>query len=167
MSALQDLRARIGALESRFRKETLPYSRLAEGIPRSALVEISGSGKTEALVQFLAEHPQIPVAWIEARFSLFPTALQQRQAKLENLLFIEGKAECAWAATTVLRSQLFPLVAYHAPYGDEKELRRFQLLAERSRATMFLLAESPAENAWPIALSLAVHGRSLRVLRRK
>jgi len=55
-------------------------------------------------------------------------------------------------------------VVYHAPYGEERELRRFQLLAERSNTTMILLADRALEErAWPIRLSLEARGRELYV----
>lgn len=163
MSALAELRARIGALTSRS-SERLAYSLYAEGLPRGALVEISGRGKTEAAVRFLAEN-SLPVAWIEERFSLFPTALLQREVDPARILFLECGKDSAWAAAQVLRSQLFPILVYSAPYGDERELRRFQLLSETTKATMLLLRPKPSR-AWPIALHLKVEGGELRARKR-
>lgn len=164
MPALQELRARIGALERKSR-ESFPWSFLPGGMPRGALVEISGPGKTEAVARLLAENP-LPVAWVEAKFSLFPSGLRQHQVSLENIFFIESGKDAAWAAGTALRSQLFPLLVYSAPYGEERELRRFQLLAERANATMILLAKKPSL-AWPISLSLEMRDRRPAVLRKK
>lgn len=152
MSALEELRARIGALEIRIREQHA-FSLYAGGLPKGCLVEIAGHGKTECTVRFLSEHPGVAVAWIEGEFSLFPTALLQRRVDPAKILFIEGKKDAAWAAGVILRSGLFPFVIYHAPYKDERELRRFQLLSERARATMILLQEKPSD-AWPIALQL-------------
>lgn len=166
MSALQDLRARIGAIEKFSRDESLPCSFLPQGLPRGALVEIAGAGKTESVVRFLAENPELGVAWIETSFSLYPPAIAQRRRPVENIFFVEAGKEAAWAASTVLRARLFPIVVYNAPYGDERELRRFQLLAERSRATMILLAKR-ALATWPISLSLEVRERKISVLRQK
>ena len=167
MSALQELRTRIGAIEKFSRAEAFPYSGLPSGLPRGALVELAGHGKTESVVRFLAENADLSAAWIEKAFSLYPPAVAQRRRRLENLFFVEAGADAAWAATTVLRSRLFPVIVYNAPYGDERELRRFQLLAERSRATMILLAAQRAFASWPVALSLEVRERKLFVLRQK
>lgn len=168
MSAvLQELRARLGVFESHFQKESVPFSRLPGGLPRGILAEITGRGKTESVAQLLAENPALRCAWIESRFSLLPSALLQRQVALEKLFFVDAGEDAAWAAATVLRAQLFPLVVYHAPYRDLRELRRFQLLAGKSHSTMVLLADQPATNAWPIRLSLEARegGRRLAVLR--
>jgi hypothetical protein len=57
------------------------------------------------------------------------------------------------------------LVVYHAPpYGDVRELRRFQLLAGKSHSTMILLAPEPTQGAWPIRLSLKAQARDGRKL---
>lgn len=168
MSALQELRARIGALEKLSRSETHPYSLLAGGLPKGVLVEVSGQGKTENVAHFLAENSEVPAAWIESEFSLYPPALFQRKRKLENTFFVEAGKDAAWAAATILRSRLFPIVVFHAPYReDERQLRRFQLLAEKAEATMILLARKKPLAAWPIALSLEVRERKLFVLRQK
>ena len=164
MSALQELRARIGALERKSR-DAFPWSYLPEGMPRGALVEITGSGKTEAVARLLAENP-LPSAWVEADFSVFPSALLQRQVKLEQVFFIAAGKEAAWAVAAALRSRLFPLLVYRAPYGEERELRRFQLLAERSHATMILLGDHPTLS-WPISLSLEMREGRLQVRRKK
>jgi hypothetical protein len=164
--SIQELRARIGSLE-RTEKEHHAWSMVAGGIPRGGLVEISGPGKTEAVARLLAEHSGSAAAWIEKDFSLLPSALIQRGVPLDKIFFVEAKAECPWAATLVLRSQIFPFVVYHAPFGEEKELRRFQLLAERSRSTMLLLTEEKPTLAWPIALSLEMEKGEAIVRRRK
>lgn len=166
MLSLPELRARIGAY-TQSQKERLPCPFFSEGLPRGALVEVFGKGKREAVVQFLVENAQHSAAWIEKEFTLFPSALSQREAALEKIFFIEGKKESAWAASAVLRSQLFPIVVYQAPYGEERELRRFQLLAEKSKSTMILLPEKKLSLAWPIHLSLEMNEGKAEVRRKK
>lgn len=165
MHALHDLRARIGTLEKRSR-ETIPWSCLEGGLLKGGLVEITGAGKTGAVAKLLAES-NLPTAWVESNFSVFPTALVQRQVNLEKIFFVEGGRDCSWAATTILRSQLFSLLVYSAPYGEERELRRFQLLAERAKTTMLLLAPIRPTLAWPISLCLEMRSGSCAILRRK
>jgi hypothetical protein len=168
MLALQELRARIGALEKFTRAGALPFGGLEGGLPRGALVELAGSGKTESAARFLVENAALPAAWVESEFSLYPPALLQRGRQLHNTFFTEAGKDAPWAATTILRSRLFPVLVYHAPYReDERQLRRFQLLAERAEATVILLARGRPHASWPIALSLELRERNLHVLRRK
>jgi len=163
MSAvLQELRARLGITESHFQKGVLPFSRLPKGLPRGVLAEITGSGKTECVAQLLAENPLLRCAWIESPFSLLPSALAQRGVSLEKVFFVEGGANAGWAAATVLRAQIFPLVVYRAPYGELKELRRFQLLAGKANTTMILLGDQTA-HAWPIRLSWEAREKGRRL----
>jgi hypothetical protein len=166
-AVLQELRARLGVFESHFQKEAFPYPPLPGGLPRGILTEITGRGKTEAVARLLAENAGLRCAWIEDRFSLLPSALAQRGVSLEKVFFVEAGLEAGWAAATVLRAQLFPLVVYRAPYGDVRELRRFQLLAGKGHSTMVLLGDQPAAHAWPIRLSLEARekGRRLFVTR--
>lgn len=161
---LEELRARLGARKDR--REILSFSACAEGLPRGALVEITGRGRTETVARLLAEHRDLSAAWIEESLSLFPPALAQRNVALDSIFFIEGGTQTAWAAGAALRSQLFPVVIYDAPYGEERELRRFQLLAEKSHSTMLLLGEDPVP-AWPISLALKVEAGRVRVERRR
>jgi hypothetical protein len=166
MLSLPELRARIGAF-TQPQKEKFPCSFFSEGLPRGALVEICGHGKREAVVEFLAENAQHSTAWIEKEFTLFPAAVSQREAALEKIFFIEGGKESAWAASAVLRSQLFPIVVYQAPYGEERELRRFQLLAEKSKSTMIFLSEKKLSLAWPIHLALEFKDGKAEVRKKK
>jgi hypothetical protein len=166
-AVLQEIRARLGLSETHLEREHLPFSRLPQGLPRGILAEITGRGKTESVALLLAENPSLRCAWIESRFSLLPSALPQRQVSLERIFFVDAGEDAAWAAATVLRAQLFPLVIYHAPYGELRELRRFQLLTGKSHSTMILLGEEPAQGAWPIRLSLTAseNGRRLATAR--
>lgn len=166
---LEELRARLGVFDTHFQRESLPFSRFAPGLPRGALVELTGPGKTSLVAQLLAENAGLRAAWVESRFSLLPSALPQRSVDLEKIFFVEGGKHSAWAAATILRAQLFPILVYNAPYGCERELRRFQLLSERSSTTMILLGSKPlGERAWPIKVSLLVaRGRELTLLKGK
>ena len=169
LAALQELRARLGVLENQCpEKEKIAFSQIPEGLPRGILVEITGKGKRESIAALLAENPDLYCAWIESKLSILPSALEQRKINLEKLFFVEGGNETSWAAATVLRSQIFPIVVYNAPHGDLRELRRFQLLASKAQSTMLLLAEDPTPNAWPIRLSLCVQaeGRKVSIARR-
>ena len=163
---LEELRARLGVFDTHLQRESLPFSRFAPGLPRGALVELTGPGKTTLVAQFLAENSGLRAAWVESRFSLLPSAFPQRSVDLEKIFFVEGGKDSAWAAATILRAQLFPILVYPAPYGCERELRRFQLLSERSSTTMILLGQKPLEaRAWPIKVALEARGRELTLVK--
>ncbi len=168
LAVLQELRARLGALTVHEKREALPYSRFESGLPRGALVELTGHGKTESVAAFLAENSALRVAWVERSFSILPSALLQRGVNLEKIFFVEAGDDSAWAAASILRSRIFPVVVYGAGFAArdaERELRRFQLLAEKSATTMIVLQEEPLQHAWPIRLSLRCAERKLTVWR--
>lgn len=165
MQSMAELRARIQGLHSPLHRESFSFSLMPEGIPRGALVELSGRGKCECVAAFLAENPQYTI-WIEEKRLIFPTALIQRKVNLKHIHFVEGGKEAPWALAAALRSKAFPILIYDGILGDEKDHRRWQLLAEKSNATVLLLREKHRE-FWPIFLSLKVNGRKIEVLRKK
>jgi hypothetical protein len=168
-----------GILRGLPENEFFPFSLLGTGLPRGALIELSGGsggGKTEAILRFLSENPSLRAGWVESRFSLFPGALPQWGVSLERLLFVEAAGKRAlWAAHQLLSSQLFSVVVLsleESPSEDRSELalRRLQLAAGRARACVLLLADKPHGGAaWPIAVRLRVRrarekgGEGLRV----
>lgn len=152
--SISDLRALIGQTETGERKrERFPSARIPSGVPRGALVEVTGSARTEWAAAFLAENGGVPVAWVEAQLSIFPTALAERRAGLERIVFIEAGRELDWTLLTLLRSQVFPVIVASDILRGESELRRYQLLAEKANATLLLLSERFTP-AWCIALQI-------------
>src|ERR1700733_5405983 len=91
-------------------RERYEFSLYPGGFPRGVLIELAGLGKTEVLVQFLAENPKLRVAWIEESLTIYPCAVAQRNVALSRLLFIEAHEEIFWATFQVLRSHLFDCV---------------------------------------------------------
>ena len=157
-------------------REALFWEKADALVPRGALTEISGpigSGKTEAVLNFLAEHQQSlgRVAWIEDRFTAYPTGFLQQGVDLSRLLFIEGGNESVWAAHQVLRSQVFGAVVLFVRESTLSasepriELRRLQLSAEQSNACVFLLTHQPRPQgaSWPLALQLQADPQSRRL----
>lgn len=136
----------------------------APGLPLGSLVSLQGPAATEALLRLLAEHAAKPAAWVEQKLSAYPPGWAQRGVPLQRLLFVEAGADLAWAATELVRSQAFPLVAIASPLPDERSLQRLRLAAERSRAVVLLNAPLPAA-AWPVRLRLWARwdGEGLRV----
>lgn len=165
LSALKELPGLItlGALDRTpaSQWEGLSFSLLEDGLPKGALIEVSGaagSGKTEITLRFLAENPRLRVAWIESEWTAYPCAFEQHRVSLSRVLFLESGHEALWTAHQTVRSGLFGIVVIHvgdASNHSEMALRRLQLAAERSGATVVLLTETPARRGtWPIAVQL-------------
>jgi hypothetical protein len=155
--------------------ESFRFSQLEGGLPKGAVVEVSGpsgGGKTEVVLRFLSENPEARVAWIEDELTVYPCAFPQNRVGLERVLFVESRAahqksadgrvvivgldETLWTAHQILRSQVFGVVVLRvAKPLEEMALRRLQLAAEKTQTTLVLLVEEPARRGtWPIAVQL-------------
>jgi hypothetical protein len=190
-SAITSLRELIGTASGYRNRSSLSFSLLDGGIPKGALTEISGPGKTEFLVRFLSEHPSLKVAWIEEQISIYPYAMFQRKAQLQRILFAEAGSNSLWALMQILRSQVFGVIVFSSTTttppnkrGDgggigresrralfeEKTLRAMQLSAEKSQAAVVFLRDEPGDS-WPISLQVRVKRGSMQkdveVLRRR
>jgi hypothetical protein len=149
------------SFHTKSRPEAYRFAHLEDGLPKGAVVEVSGSdggGKTEVVLRFLAENPEARVAWIEDELTIYPCAFPQNRVGLERVLFVESKkGEALWTAHQILRSQVFGVVVLRVAHGlsDEMALRRLQLAAEKTQTTVVILAEEPARRGtWPIAVQL-------------
>ena len=127
----------------------------APGVPKGAITEICGAGKTEWVVRFLKEHPILRVAWIEPELSIYPPALFQRAIDPNRILFIEGGDETPWVIQQLFKSALFEIIILLSTLTDFKILRRFQLAAEKAGASLILLSETFSKG-WPVALQLKI-----------
>lgn len=119
----------------------------------SVLVGVTGIRRTEWILDWLVKNPKASVVWVEKSLSVLPTSIAQKGGGLERILFIET-AEIEWTLVTLLRSQLFQAIVSPAEKilnsKDEKNLRRLQLLAEKARCKVFLLADS-RQSHWAIS----------------
>lgn len=158
-ATLHELKAFIAQKENHLLRQGYSCSSLPFLIPQGALVEIAGTSKVEWLISFLGENPSLKTFWTEPEFSLLPTALYQRGLNMDQMLFVEAGSQVFSVVRKVLRSQVFPCVVTPSIFQDEKTLKALQLLAEKSNATVFLLAQA-LSSAWPISLQFEVH-RSL------
>lgn len=136
-------------------RETFTFGLLPEGIPIGAITEISGRGKTEFVVRFLAEHPEFTVAWLEKSFSAYPFAFLQQNIDLKKILFLEGSREIEWCIYQSLRSQSFDVVVSYCEEMSLRSLRRIQLQAEKSHSAFLWLTDGP-KNSWPVYQRVAV-----------
>jgi hypothetical protein len=150
---LENLRASIGAIEGHTLREHFPFSSVIRGIPRGAVTNIYGIGKTEITLGFLAENQSAKIAWIEDRFSIFPCGVLQRKVDLDRILFSEAGREYIWTALQVLRSQIFQIVVVLGHPKDQSIIRRLQLTAEKSNVALILLSDSPIK-AWGVSLAI-------------
>ena len=160
--SLQELRHLIGAVEN-LERERSSFSFFQDGFPKGSIIEMSGAGKTELVALFLKEHPEFKVAWIEREMTINPYALFQRGLRTENVLFIEAGNELAWCLNQALQSGCFQVLVTNSitdSISDEKDLRRYQLLAERSQAHFFLLSES-LHQSWVPNLQLKIKKKKL------
>jgi hypothetical protein len=154
------------AFHTRSAPESYRFSQLENGLPKGAVVEVSGrpgGGKTEVVLRFLSENPEARVAWIEDELTVYPCAFPQNRVGLERVLFVEsrgsslqGSDETLWTAHQILRSQVFGVLVLRVGYAlEEMALRRLQLAAEKTQTTILLLVEEPAKRGtWPIAVQL-------------
>lgn len=142
-------------LADRTEKEVLPFSLLPCGITRGAITEISGTGKTEFVLHFLKENPELKIAWIEKSFSAYPFAFLQKEIDLKRILFIDGQKDLDWCVYQALRSQAFQSVVVYCENLSLKSLRRIQLHSEKSLASTIWLTDEP-KSAWPVSLRLHV-----------
>lgn len=150
--SLEQLRSLMRVTE----KESVACPGLELGLPKGAITEISGAGKTEFVIQFLASHRHLRVAWIEEALSVFPFGFLQRDIDLEKVLFIEAGQSLVWSALQALKAQVFPVLVLYAEDIDLRNLRRIQVLSERSGAVVIWLTPK-VHSHWPTHLRLQTH----------
>lgn len=126
------------------------------GIPKGAITEISGVGKTEFVTQILYEHPDLRVAWIEKDLSVFPFALWQRSLGLQRILFIESGKQTEWAILQILKAQIFKVVIFYVDDFEITSLRRIQLASEKANVVTLWLTDR-THSLWPVSLQLQMN----------
>ena len=152
---LVELKQMISAIDGSHPVERRSFSLFSEGFPKGRIVELTGMGKTTFLTEFIKEYPSLKVMWIEKDLTINPFALWQQGVDLRQITFIETK-ELIWATQQVLQSQLFEVIVFSHPDVDEKNLRRFQVMVEKTEGHLFLLADD-SYNSWIPALQIEVH----------
>lgn len=162
---LEELKSLPSIVHTLPQKEVYSFTRFSMGFPKTGLMEISGvlgSGKTEFLLQFLKESPELEVAWIEKNFTFFPSILLNYQLHPERFLFLDLsspklKRSPLWGVSQILRSQVFPLIILSGIDLQESELRHLQLSARQADALIIFLREVPLQNAnWLFSLRIQV-----------
>jgi len=165
MSLFEQLRALPTMIRPLPQEEPYLFSLLPSGMPKSGLVELCGTigaGKTEVILRFLNENPNLEVAWIEKDFTIYPGAFPHYQVSLDRILFIDVssprfKQTPFWCASQVVKSQLFQAVIFFQIEFTEIELRRLQLLAKQAGTLIiFLRTHRLREKNWCVTLQIQV-----------
>ena len=139
----------------------LPKSGL---LPEGSLIEISGPDARMQAARILAENRSLPAAWIEQNLEALPEEVLRTRMDFKKILFINGRRDSGWVISSVLTSQLFPIVVFYAPYENEKFLRRLRRQARESGAAVLLLRPGPCFS-WTIRVHLRAEDGKLDVLR--
>ena len=152
--SLAELRELMGAsaMQARPRHYCSLYP---DGFSVGSLVELTGTGKTEFTALFLKENPQLKTAWVEESITINPYALKQRGVNLDSLFFVEGGKETLWSLNQVLSSGCFQVIVCENTRFTEKDLRRFQLLSEKTQNHFFLLSKESSAS-WVPQIQLKV-----------
>ena len=148
---LQELRALLSPFH---KKEFYEFNKYCLQIPKGSILQIYGPGKTEIALELFNEYNEWPVAWVEKTFSFYPPLLLQKKLSYEKFLFVESfsknKDSTAQILLQILKSQLFKAVVVYHDHFDFKQLRRFQIFAEKPESVLIWLApEKKAE--WPVS----------------
>ena len=173
-ASLQEVKEWIAAHAGFRTAEYIGFSKLQPGIPRGSMTELSGSGKTEIVANLLVENPKCKAAWVEKEMSIYPSALTQRKISLDRILFIESGRDLFWTANQVVRSQLFDLLILDAETTtnqttDQRELRRLQLEASRTKTGVVWLTEEAHSSGFGFSIQARVNRQSheIEVLRKR
>lgn len=160
---LAELRQLIGAVET-VERARHTFSIYPDGLPQGTLIEVAGSGKTEFVACFLKEQKELKVAWIEENISINPYALRQKGVGLKNILFIEAGREMNWCLSQALQSGCFQVLVAESKSFREKDLRRYQLLTEKTAGHFFLLSQTLGQSWVPhLQFQIEKQGKELKV----
>lgn len=165
LARLESLRLLSGLVSARqLQREYFPFSRLNSGLPRGAISEFSGalgSGKTEFILNFLAENPKLRSFWVEDMLSIYPRSFPSYGVTPERVLFTVTDRNWLWSLQQAIRSQLFDvfvLSLHQEATLDAKALRKLQLEIHRTQASLLILSPKPLHwAAWALTYQCKVH----------
>ena len=148
--SLNELRDKLGTLRGTLEKrDFLPCQQPSSGVPRGVICEITGTARTEWIISFLLQNPELTTFWAEEKLTLLPTAFRQRGVDLSRLLIAETGDKLFQSLRKALRSKLFECVVLPGAIHEVKVLKALQLFARESNACVFFLSKTP-KNAWAI-----------------
>ena len=125
---------------------------LAGGFPKggiSVLTGLAGSGRLTIAARLLAEETRAcrPVAWIDAKGTLYPPALANLGVQLERVLVVRGaKERSVYAAEQIIGSGAFGVVVATGldGYLNATRERRLQTATEGTETSTLLVLDPPA-----------------------
>ena len=162
--ALLRLREQIGETGN-IDKETWAAPHLACGVAKGIVVELSGNGRIEWLLEFFKLHPDTFIFWCEREQSVNPTAIYQRGIDLKRILFANVADDLQKILHRTLEGGQYPFIIAPNRAPDVRSMQRLHLLAGKVKSTVFLLAEKDFSQAWPISLQAEINfdGTSFKV----
>ncbi len=152
---IRDLRQRTGCTEFTGR-EFWSAPNFPSGVARGIVAELLGNARTEWLLQLFALHPEHYILWCERECHANPAAIYQRGVKLERIKFVNTSCDLQQPLRLALESNHYPFIVAPNRFNDTKVFQRLHLLTEKSKSTLFLLAEEKFSTAWPISLQLEI-----------
>jgi hypothetical protein len=155
-SSLDSLRLKVSAIGGVHNKAILKFTHFPQGLVQGSLVELTGDAKLEWIVQFLKENINLKVFWIEEKFTLLPTAIEQRGVSLERFVFVESPEDIYKPLRQALKSKVFNCVITPRFTTEDRTLKALQLLAEEAEACVFLLAKQHV-SSWPLSVQLTIN----------
>jgi hypothetical protein len=142
-----------------YQQSFFPFSKVRKGIPKGALSEISGKGKSRLLISFLSENPDLQVVWIEPEISVFPQAMAQRGLDLKRYLFVESGQETDWTLLQVLKSQVFQIVVLSDYFPSEGQLKKIHYFSKKSSSAVIFLSKHPHSH-WTLSFQVEVESHN-------
>ncbi|MEQ8277046.1 MAG: hypothetical protein RMA76_27395 [Deltaproteobacteria bacterium] len=114
----------------------------------TVLTGLPGSGRMSIAARLLAEEThRRPVAWIDAKGTLYPPALANLGVRLNRMLIVRGaKDRSVYAAEQIIASRAFGVVIAIGLDGqlDDARARRLQTVTEGTDTTTVLILEPRA-----------------------
>ena len=131
---------------------------LSSGIARGIVAELIGNASSEYLLEVFKIHPEHFIFWCDKSARLNAAAVSQRGVKLSRIKFITTEKDFGPALRIAFEGgQFYPFIVAPSYTSDIKTLQRYHLLAQKSKSTLFLLADKKLSSAWPISLQLEIN----------
>jgi hypothetical protein len=133
-----------------------PLDRLLDGgVPKGGITVLTGptgTGRMTIAARILAAETRAkrPVAWVDARGTLYPPALQQAGVDLSRMLVVRGSGERSlFAVEQILESGAFGVVIASGldSFLSQAGLRRVQVASEATQASTMMILDPHASSS--------------------
>lgn len=126
------------------------------GVTKGIIVELLGHSRSEWLLALFKSYPDHLILWFEEEPSINPTAIHQRGVALERIKFVNSKDDFQQPLRLAIESGHYPFIIAPNRFKEIRIFQRLQLLANKSKCTLFFLADKKFSSAWPISLQLEI-----------